>query len=60
MCNDIEKCLDAVRSGRANSTLLSALRVSQLLDDEKKLNVITLSDDEKFCFGVPSGDKALL
>lgn len=60
MCNDIEECLDAVRSGRANSTLLSALRVSQLLDDEKKLNVITLSDDEKFCFGVPSGDKALL
>ena len=34
-CNDIEECLDAVRSGRANSTLLSALRVSQLLDDEK-------------------------
>ena len=60
MCNDIEECLDAVRSGRANSTLLSALRVSQLLDDEKKLNVITLSDDEKLCFGVPSGDKALL
>lgn len=60
MCNDIEECLDAVRSGRANSTLLSALRVSQLLDDEKKLNVITLSDDEKLCFGVSSGDKALL
>lgn len=60
MYDSIEECLDAVKSGEAGSTLLSALRVSQLLDGEKKLNIITLTDDEKLCFGVASGDKALL
>ena len=60
MCDSIEECLDALNSGKAGSTLLSALRVSQLLDGEKKLNVITLTDDEKLCFGVASGNKALL
>nr|WP_295264071.1 transporter substrate-binding domain-containing protein [uncultured Blautia sp.] len=56
----IEACIDAVRSGEADSTLLSALRVSQLLSREKKLNIITLSDSEKLCFGVASGNKSLL
>lgn len=60
MCNSIEECIDAINSGKADSTLLSALRVSQLLDGEKKLNIITLSDDEKLCFGVASGNKSLL
>ena len=53
-------CIDAVNSGEADSTLLSALRVSQLLNGEKKLNIITLSDSEKLCFGVAAGNKALL
>ena len=56
----IEECISAVRSGKAGSTLLSALRVSQLLGHDKKLNIITLTDDEKLCFGVASGNKALL
>lgn len=60
MCDSIEECIDAINSGKADSTLLSALRVSQLLDGEKKLNIITLSDDEKLCFGVASGNKSLL
>lgn len=60
MCESIEECIDAINSRKADSTLLSALRVSQLLDGEKKLNIITLSDDEKLCFGVASGNKSLL
>ena len=60
MYDGIEACIDAVSSGEADSTLLSALRVSQLLNGEKKLNIITLSDSEKLCFGVAAGNKALL
>lgn len=60
MYDGIEACIDAVNSGEADSTLLSALRVSQLLNGEKKLNIITLSDSEKLCFGVAAGNKALL
>lgn len=56
----IEDCVNAVKEGKAGSTLLSALRVSQLLGHDKKLNIITLTDDEKLCFGVASGNKALL
>ena len=60
MCDDIEGCIDAINSQKADSTLLSALRVSQLLDGEKKLNIITLTDNEKLCFGVASGNNSLL
>lgn len=60
MYDGIEACIDAVDSGEADSTLLSALRVSQLLNGKKKLNIITLSDNEKLCFGVAVGNTALL
>ena len=60
MYDGIEACIDAVNSGEADSSLLSALRVSQLLSGEKKLNIITLLDSEKLCFGVAAGNKALL
>ena len=60
MYDTIEECIRAVQAGEADSTLLSALRVSQLLANKKKLNIITLTDDEKLCFGVASGNKALL
>ena len=60
MCDNIEECIDAINSQKAGSTLLSALRVSRLLDGEKKLNIITLTDNEKLCFGVASGNNSLL
>ena len=60
MCDSIEECIDTIDSGKAGSTLLSALRVSQLLDGKTKLNIITLADDEKICFGVASGNNSLL
>ena len=60
MYDTIEECVKAIRDGEAGSTFLSALRVGQLLDGEKKLNIITISDDEKMGFGVAGGNKALL
>ena len=60
MCNTIDDCVNAVKQGRANSTLLSALRAGSLVGREKSLNTITLPDDEKLCFGVVHGNSALL
>lgn len=60
MYDTIEECIDAIEQGDADSTLLSALRVSHLLGHNKKLNIITLTDDEKLCFGVAYGNNALL
>ena len=60
MCDGIEACMDAVRDEKADSTLLSALRVGHLLGNEKDLNMITLTDDEKICFGVGIDNNALL
>lgn len=44
VCDTIEDCIKALKNGNADSTLLSALRVSHLLGNEKKLNIITLTD----------------
>lgn len=60
MCNTIDDCVNAIKQGRANCTLLSALRAGSLVGREKSLNTITLPNDEKLCFGVIHGDSALL
>ena len=60
MYDTIEECIEAVNSGEVGSTLLSALRTGHLLGDQKKLNIITLSDDEKLCFGIANSNRALL
>ena len=60
VCDTIEDCIKALKNGDADSTLLSALRVSHLLGNEKKLNIITLTDDEKVCFAIANGNTALL
>ena len=60
MCDTIEDCMQAVQNGTANSTLVSALRSSYLIGDAKKLNTLTLSDDERLCLGVAPGNNALL
>ena len=60
MYDSIEECINAIDRGDADSTLLSALRVSHLIGHNKKLNIITLTDDEKLCFGVAYGNNALL
>lgn len=60
VCDTIEDCIKALKNGDADSTLLGALRVSHLLGNEKKLNIITLTDDEKVCFAIANGNTALL
>ena len=60
MYDTIEDCIKALKSGEVDSTLLSALRVSRLIGSEKKLNIITLTDDEKVCFAIAYGNNALL
>ena len=60
MYDTIEECIDAIDQGEVGSTLLSALRVSRLIGHNKKMNIITLTDDEKLCFGVAYGNNALL
>lgn len=59
-CDSIEDCIEAVKEGKAGSTSIGALRVSQLLQGERKLNVITLTDEESVCFGVASGNSGML
>ena len=60
MCDSIEDCVKALKSGKATSTLLSALRAGHLIGNEKELNMITLTDNEKICFGVSADANALL
>ena len=58
--DSIEECIEAVNNGEAGSTALGALRVSQLLQRKRKLNVITLTDEESVCFGVAAGNSGML
>lgn len=61
VANDtIEECIAAIKKGTANSTLVSALRSNYLIGDDKKLNSLTLAEDERLCFGVAFGNNALL
>lgn len=56
----IDACMGAVKKGEANSTLVSALRSSYLIGEDKTLNTLTLAEDERLCFGVAFGNNALL
>lgn len=60
MYDTIEECLDAVRDEEVDCTLLGALRVSQLMRGDRKLNVITLPNEEKICFAIAQGNSATL
>lgn len=60
MYDNIEDCIHAVESGDAGCTLVSSLRSNQLISNHTKFHALTLSEDEKLCFGVSYGDTALL
>ena len=60
MCNSIEECVEALKTGKAESTVLSARRVHYLVGSEKKLNVTPLENTENRCIGVAFGNTALL
>ena len=60
LCDTIDSCMEAVKNGDANSTLISSLRSNYLVGEERRLNTLTLSNDERLCFGIRFGDNALL
>ncbi len=60
LCEDSETCVEAVKNGKAGSTVVSAFRVHYLVGPEKQLNVSPLAKAENSCFGVAFGNTALL
>ncbi len=59
-CDSIEDCLDAVRSGRAGSTIVNGLRAGALLSAETQLVSVQLPDSDDRCFGATAGNGVLL
>lgn len=60
LCDSIEDCIEAVKSGQAGATAMSSLRGEKYLNADKTLNKLTLTSNQKFCFGVAFGNSALL
>ena len=59
-CDSIEECIDAVRLGRAGSTVINGLRAGALLSTETQLVSVQLPDSDDRCFGVRAGNGVLL
>lgn len=60
--NSIEECLEAVKEGEANSTVVNGIRVNTLLTNSEYqgLSFVTLSNNDERCFGVQAGNDSLL
>ncbi len=56
----VEDCVKAVKDGTVNSTVVNALRSSQLVDTSYRLNVSPLPVADERCFGVAFGNSSLL
>ena len=58
----IDECLDAVRKGEVDGTIMDSLRVQYVTNRAKydALNYVQLNDVTGKCFGVKQGDTALL
>lgn len=59
-CKTIQECIDAVKSGKAYSTVINGLRAPGLLNSETKLNIVPLKKPETRCFGVTPDNTGLL
>lgn len=59
-CNSIELCIEAVKSGKADSTVVNALRVAQLVSVKKRLLISPMSVADARCFGVLPENTGLL
>ena len=60
LCDGSEKCVEAVKTGQAGSTVVSAFRAHYLVGKEKQLLISPLAKAENCCFGVTFGNTALL
>lgn len=58
--DSIELCIDAVKSGEADSTVVNSLRVSQLVSAKKQLLVSPMAVSDARCFGVLPENTGLL
>ena len=56
----IEECIEAVKSGNVNSTIVNALRSNGLIDSRMKLNTVPLKTKDDRCFGIRDGNSGLL
>ena len=61
-CTSAEECLNAVVTGKADSTVLGMLRATQFLKDRrfKGLTALPLSHNDDRCLGVRIGNEGLL
>ena len=59
-CKSIEECIQAVKSGKASSTIINGLRAPGLLNSETKFSIVPLKHLEPRCFGVTSNNTGLL
>ena len=58
--NSIEECIRAVKKGKANSTVIEAIRAVKLVGEEEKLQILPLANTCNICFGVNYGNSDLL
>ena len=56
----IEECINAVRKGTVDGTIVNALRVFQLIHSQKNLGMTPLPNTDDRCFGVTLGNNSLL
>ena len=59
-CDTIEECIKLVKQGKADSTIINALRSTKLVGADKNLNILPLEKTDDRCFGVNFGNTALL
>ena len=59
-CDSIELCIETVKSGKADSTVVNALRVAQLVSVKKRLLISPMSVADARCFGVLPENTGLL
>lgn len=59
-CDTIEDCIRAVRKGKADGTVINALRVFQLIHSQNGLSMTPLAETDDRCFGVAQGNSSLL
>lgn len=56
----IEECINAVRKGTVDATVVNALRVFQLIHSQKNIGMTPLPNTDDRCFGVALGNNDLL
>lgn len=59
-CATVQDCMQAVKQGRADCTLVESLRAVSLTEEGRKMQSLPLSNAFDFCFGVSYGDQGLL